>query len=93
MEIYSPYLGRTCYVNDAKPDCYTPEGKSLWLIHDAYVTDDGNGDPYYTAVALDVDGNDYDITWQIKLLGTEYDECDDESDACDWTLYTVTRGG
>lgn len=45
-----------------------------------------NEEPYYVAVALDAQGRDYEITWEI-IEGCENEE--DESQCCDWDDYEV----
>lgn len=39
---------------------------------------------WYQAVGIDADENEYMVTWEITNSETE-----DESDACDWTVYEV----
>lgn len=66
---------------------YNYEGTEIELTQDAYITTINGevGTEYYTAGAVDAEGNDYIVNWKI----TEYwkdklDECDDESNLCDW---------
>ena len=72
--------------NDIKfQNRYEISGVPLWLTQDAYVT--GTDELYYIASAIDSDGNDYIIIWDIiKSVDTDDDE---EGDACDWSVYTV----
>lgn len=51
-------------------------GKELRTIQDPHITDDG---AQYVANALDAEGNEYIITWEV----TNY-ETTDESESCDW---------
>lgn len=67
----------------------------LALIQDAYIcggeyrlhTDDGKPSAcvlhnYYTATAIDADGNNYAVYWEIS---NDYNPAEnDESSACDW---------
>ena len=57
-------------------------GKTLNLTQIAFLDCDGsnNGERYYSAGAVDADGNEYKVRWEI------YDgfDGDDESNACDW---------
>ncbi len=57
-------------------------GKTLNLTQNAFLDCDGsnNGERYYSAGAVDADGNEYKVRWEI------YDgfDGDDESNACDW---------
>jgi hypothetical protein len=67
--------------------------KTIQLSQESYLYQDF-GDQYYTAVAYNVadDQNDnlrtqYCVRWEIL---TDYDPAEgDESDACDWDIYTV----
>ena len=56
--------------------------KEYALIQDAYVTG-ALANPYYTASAIDEQGNEYMVIWDIKDL-ENYAELEDESNACDW---------
>ena len=60
--------------------------KVLTLKEEAYITG-SNDDVYYLASATDADGNDYLVRWEIIV--DDVDALDDESDACDWDVYTV----
>ena len=40
--------------------------------------------PIYKALAIDIDGNEYEIIWPIVEIN-----CQDESDVCDWEKYHV----
>jgi hypothetical protein len=60
------------------------------LDQDAYI--DQGGAPvetYYTATASDEEGNKFIIKWEITLSEEEQAECDDESNMCDWDVYTA----
>lgn len=52
------------------------------LIQDTYVTG-ALANPYYTASAIDENGNEYMVVWEIKDL-ENFAELEDESNACDW---------
>jgi len=76
------------------------EGKTLHLYQDAYVNDD-NGYIYYTALAVDLNeiameedarnDNEYNVVWDLIVTTEEYAELEDESSACDWDVYTVSK--
>ena len=59
-------------------------GEKLWLTQQAYVTYGGT----YQAAAIDSEGNDYTVTWDTV---EGWEQCEDESEACDWSVYTVTK--
>ena len=63
----------------------THNGITLFLQQEAYIA---NAE-HYTADAFDADGNDYEITWPITH--TNISECEDESLACDWKIFTVRK--
>lgn len=52
------------------------EGKELRTTQDPYVNDEGD---LYSAPAVDVENNEYIITWEVVDFETT-----DESSACDW---------
>jgi hypothetical protein len=52
----------------------------------AQVCDDGN---FYEAHALDEDENEYMIYWPV--INHNYHDGGDESDACDWDDYEITK--
>lgn len=60
----------------------THNGKTLTLTQQAYLDCDGSdtGERYYSASAIDADGNEYKVRWEIY----EGFEGEDEGDACDW---------
>ena len=61
------------------------------LDQDAYIDQGGLPvETYYTAIAVDEEGNKYQIRWEITLSEEEQQECDDESNMCDWDKYTAT---
>lgn len=61
------------------------EGKTLYLQHQAYI--DVNDDcEYYKAQAMDDDGVEYRVTWDIINTGS-----DNEDDACNWSNYEVSK--
>lgn len=57
-------------------------GKTLNLTQQAFLTCDGSntGERYYSAGAVDADGTEYRVRWEIY----EGFAGDDEGDACDW---------
>ena len=57
----------------------THNGKTFTLTQDAYITSNGSRD-YYRAHAVDANQNEYYILWDIIDA-----DCDDESNACDWS--------
>lgn len=57
----------------------THNGKTITLTQDAYITSNGSRD-YYRAHAVDANQNEYYILWDIIDA-----DCDDESNACDWS--------
>ena len=60
-------------------------GKLLAMTQDAFISG-RNDDPYYIAHAIDKDGNDYDIKWEV-LKG--WQDIENEDEMCDWSKYTV----
>ena len=69
-------------VADAKFGTVYHNGKTLTLTQQAYLDSDGSNDceGYYSAAAVDADGIDYKVRWEI-LSGFDGE---DEGDACDW---------
>lgn len=63
---------------------YEYRGKMLWLIQDSYPSDLCGHEKEYTAVAIDIKGNMYCITWDIINFETKNLE-----DTCNWNNYTV----
>ena len=67
---------------NAKYGTVNHNGKTLTLTQNAFLDCDGSntGERYYSAGAIDADGNEYKVRWEI------YDGFDgeDEGDACDW---------
>jgi len=55
--------------------------EDLQLTQNAYVTGSLEA-PYYTAHALDKDGNEYEVRW--KIICDDFDNLEDESNACNW---------
>ena len=55
------------------------------LVQDAYCADDGS--TYRAAAVGETTGDQYRITWDV-LDGFDGD---DESNACDWSCFTVER--
>ena len=65
---------------------YEYEGKILYLTQDPYLNELCNQDPAYYAHAVDYEGNEYRLRFEIICP-----DCEDESEACDWEKYTVTK--
>ena len=63
-------------------------GNTLTLIQLPYADSDftRGGKSVYRAKAEDCEGNEYTVTWD-----TIDDDCEDESDACNWDDFTVRR--
>ena len=59
------------------------DGKTYWLTQPAYAIGDGT---HYEAKAVDLEGNEYLLTWETTEEWDEREDCDkgDESEACDW---------
>jgi hypothetical protein len=64
------------------------EGKKLELMQNAYV-DGTSENVHYTARAVDSEGNEYKVTWEITH--PDFAMLGDESDACNWDEYEVTK--
>jgi hypothetical protein len=64
------------------------DGKPYWLTQPAYVIGDGR---YYEAKAVDIEGNEYLLTWETTVEWDNREDCDkgDESEACDWNVFTA----
>ena len=67
---------------NAKYGTIDHNGKTLTLTQQAYLDGDGSNDceGYYSASAVDADGNDYKVRWEIR----DGFDGEDEGDACDW---------
>ena len=53
------------------------DGETVYMTENAQY-----GDGEYHAKAIGLNGR-YEVTWSTKA-GFDYDECDDQGDACDW---------
>lgn len=53
----------------------------LALTQEAYIDGPANGKGFFTAHAIDKDGNEYDVYWDIKE-GME--DAEDMQEMCDW---------
>jgi hypothetical protein len=65
------------------------KGLTLTITQVAYIDREfatGIERDVYRAHAVDADGADYKVTWEITNP-----DADDTSDACDWTVYTVRK--
>jgi hypothetical protein len=60
--------------------------KTLTLVQQPYISDCG---AFYQAHAKDDDDNTYLVKWAVT--NDDPDNCDDESDMCDWDVYTVSE--
>ena len=69
-------------MTNAKFGTVNHNGKTLTLTQQAYLHCDGSdtGERYYRASAIDSDGNEYKVRWEIR----EGFDGEDEGDACDW---------
>ena len=69
-------------MTNAKYGTIDHNGKTLTLTQQAYLDGDGSNDceGYYSASAVDADGNDYKVRWEIR----DGFDGEDEGDACDW---------
>jgi hypothetical protein len=105
MKIYSEFLGRTFDIeSDEMKRLGTVEldGKTLYLIQDAYADNGCDGELIYRSAAIDENGEDYNVVWNAYNTDEE-NECyinsdgnpmgpwDDESNACDWSKYSITK--
>lgn len=64
---------------------YTHNDTVISLIQDAHIADDGR---HYIALATDQNDGLYQVSWYV----IDYDNSnaiDDESDMCDWDVYTI----
>jgi len=62
--------------------------KQLQLQNEAFIDRDFTNDcDVYKAHAIDAEGNEYEILWQITIDNSA--DCDDQSNMCDWEDYTV----
>jgi len=52
--------------------------------------DDGAPIIVYKAHAVDADGIEYMVLWDLRVGRAAYMAMEDESDACDWRDYSVT---
>ncbi len=57
------------------------EGKTYTLTQDAYIDGPAEGTPYYRAMAIDQEGNEYEVTWEVV---ENWEQIEDESEMCDW---------
>jgi hypothetical protein len=66
------------------------EGITIYLKQDAYLANDSMmlGNAGYFASGEDEEGNQYTICWEIKQFDEPQDDTD-ESEACDWDVFTV----
>ena len=57
------------------------EGKEYTLTQQAYIDGPADGTPVYKATAVDQEGNEYEVEWEVR---ENWEEIEDESDMCDW---------
>lgn len=64
----------------------THNGKTLTLTQQAYLDCDGSdtGERYYSASAIDADGNEYKVRWEAVVVGISVSLDSVIVDACDW---------
>jgi len=66
-------------------------GKQIALTQYPWIDNEGiNGCVVYRAYAIDDDGNQYQVVWELKedlLITDEFPE--DESECCNWDVYEV----
>lgn len=71
------------------------DGLELILTQVPYVEIDKEEDPFYTAMATCKDGDEYRVEWPLKDCyrcdSVAFAELQEESDACNWDVYTVTK--
>lgn len=53
----------------------------LRTVKDPYIIGVDGERPYYQAIAIDAENNEYLIVWNVV---DGYEEIEDESDMCDW---------
>lgn len=58
-------------------------GRLLYIKQQPYITNDG-----YVASAQDNEFNDYKVLWDIVN-----EDCEDESESCDWSKFMVKKLG
>ncbi|MFJ5713101.1 helix-turn-helix domain-containing protein [Neobacillus sp. NPDC093127] len=60
----------------------TFEGKEITLTQDPYIDGVPGREPYYRAVGIDAEGNEYNVVWNVV---DNYEEIEDESEmVADW---------
>jgi hypothetical protein len=64
------------------------KGKTLTLMQDAFLAGGEMDNEHYEAQAKDENGNEYTIFWEITA--ENFEDLQDESDACDWDVFTVS---
>ena len=72
---------------------YTKNGKTYITQCLPYCTYPCNSEPHFVALAEDGEGEEYILTWPLidpDIYGTE-EGPEDDSDACDWTNFTVHK--
>ena len=66
-------------------------GKQIALTQYPWIDNDGtSGHVVYRSYAIDAEGNQYQVVWELKeglLITDEFPE--DESECCNWDVYEV----
>jgi len=57
------------------------EGKEYALEQQAYIDGVQGREPYYKATAVDKNGNQYEVAWDVV---ENWEQIDDEEEMCDW---------
>lgn len=65
---------------DVGQDSIHHEGKEIFLTQGPYI-DGTHESPYYRAHAIDLEGNEYKVTWDVV---EGYEQLEDAADHCDW---------
>ena len=60
------------------------EGKEYTLTQEAYIDGPAGEDPVFRAAAVDSDGNDFLVEWNIRENWKEIAETGDNTEMCDW---------
>lgn len=57
------------------------EGKQYTLTQQPYIDGKMDDRPYYKAIAVDKNGNEHEVVWDVV---DNWEEIEDESESCDW---------
>lgn len=69
---------------------YVWKGVELALLRDPFLSEDVYGNPCYYAPAIDREGNEWGIRWDI-LPEIDIDTHTDAGDHCDWENPTLAK--